>query len=45
VIASGGVGSIQHIHQLKQTGCWGAVVGRSLYERRLDLPQAIAAAS
>jgi phosphoribosylformimino-5-aminoimidazole carboxamide ribotide isomerase len=41
VIASGGVGSIEHIRQVKQTGCWGVIVGRSLYEGTVDLPEAI----
>jgi phosphoribosylformimino-5-aminoimidazole carboxamide ribotide isomerase len=31
VIASGGVGSIDHIREVKKTGCWGCIVGRSLY--------------
>jgi len=42
VIASGGVGSLEHIKQLMQIGVWGAIVGRSLYEGKVDLPQAIA---
>jgi phosphoribosylformimino-5-aminoimidazole carboxamide ribotide isomerase len=41
VIASGGVGDIQHIHQLLDLPVWGAIVGRSLYEGRLDLREAI----
>ena len=44
VIASGGVGNIEHIRQLKTIGVWGAIVGRSLYEGTLDLGQAIAVA-
>lgn len=44
VIASGGVGSIDHIRQVRQTGCWGVVVGRSLYEGTVDLRAAIAVA-
>jgi phosphoribosylformimino-5-aminoimidazole carboxamide ribotide isomerase len=42
VIASGGVGNIQHIQQLRTVGAWGAIVGRSLYEGTLDLSAAIA---
>jgi phosphoribosylformimino-5-aminoimidazole carboxamide ribotide isomerase len=45
VIASGGVGNIEHIHQLRQLPVWGAIVGRSLYEGTLDLRAAIAAAA
>jgi phosphoribosylformimino-5-aminoimidazole carboxamide ribotide isomerase len=45
VIASGGVGSIDHIAQLAKLPIWGAIVGRSLYEGKLDLAQAIKLAS
>lgn len=44
VIASGGVGNIEHIRQLSQLPVWGAIVGRSLYEGTLDLREAIAIA-
>ncbi len=43
VIASGGVGNISHIHQLKKLPIHGVIVGRSLYEGTLDLREAIAA--
>lgn len=42
VIASGGVGNLDHIRQLRELPIWGAIVGRSLYEGTLDLRQAIA---
>jgi phosphoribosylformimino-5-aminoimidazole carboxamide ribotide isomerase len=45
VIASGGVGSIDHIRQLKQIPAWGVIVGRSLYEGTVDLAEAIRVAS
>jgi phosphoribosylformimino-5-aminoimidazole carboxamide ribotide isomerase len=45
VIASGGVGNIEHIHQLQKLPVWGAIVGRSLYEGTLDLRAAIAVAT
>ena len=41
VIASGGVGEISHIERLTQLPVWGVIVGRSLYEGRLDLASAI----
>ena len=41
VIASGGVGNINDIVQLRKLPVWGAIVGRSLYEGTLDLQQAI----
>ena len=44
VIASGGVGNIQHIRELATIGVWGAIVGRSLYEGRVNLRDAIEAA-
>ena len=44
VIASGGVGSLEHIRQLTKIPVWGAIVGRSLYEGTVDLAQAIAIA-
>lgn len=44
VIASGGVGNIEHIRRLTTVPVWGAIVGRSLYEGTLDLKDAIAVA-
>jgi phosphoribosylformimino-5-aminoimidazole carboxamide ribotide isomerase len=44
VIASGGVGNIEHIRKLKELPIWGAIVGRSLYEGALDLREALAVA-
>ncbi len=43
VIASGGVGSIEHIVALTKLPVWGAIVGRSLYEGKVDLAEAIKA--
>ncbi len=45
VIASGGVGSIEHIKALRQLSVWGVIVGRSLYEGKVNLAQAIEVAS
>ena len=44
VIASGGVGTIEHVRQLTALPVWGAIVGRSLYEGTVDLREAIAVA-
>lgn len=41
VLASGGVGSIDHILPLLGTKVAGVVVGRSLYEGKLDLAEAV----
>lgn len=44
VIASGGVGSLEHIQRLTTLPVWGVIVGRSLYEGKVDLRQALAVA-
>jgi phosphoribosylformimino-5-aminoimidazole carboxamide ribotide isomerase len=44
VIASGGVGDIRHIRELTRLPIWGVIVGRSLYEGKVDLAEAIRAA-
>jgi phosphoribosylformimino-5-aminoimidazole carboxamide ribotide isomerase len=44
IIASGGVGSIDHIRKLTTMPVWGVIIGRSLYEGRVDLAEAIAVA-
>jgi phosphoribosylformimino-5-aminoimidazole carboxamide ribotide isomerase len=41
VIASGGVGAIEHVLALRDTGAWGVIVGRALYEGKLDLAAAV----
>jgi phosphoribosylformimino-5-aminoimidazole carboxamide ribotide isomerase len=41
VIASGGVGSLEHIRTLTALGVWGVIVGRSLYEGTVDLGEAL----
>jgi phosphoribosylformimino-5-aminoimidazole carboxamide ribotide isomerase len=41
VIASGGVGKLSHISGVMTTGALGVVVGRSLYEGKLDLAKSI----
>ena len=43
VIASGGVGSLEHIISLKGTGVEGVIVGRALYTGNVDLKEAVAA--
>jgi phosphoribosylformimino-5-aminoimidazole carboxamide ribotide isomerase len=45
VIASGGVGTIDHVREAKKTGAWGCIIGRSLYEGTVDLREAIAMGS
>lgn len=43
VYASGGVTTIDNLRQLARLGLAGCIVGRALYEGRLDLKEAIAA--
>jgi phosphoribosylformimino-5-aminoimidazole carboxamide ribotide isomerase len=44
VIASGGVGNLDHIHALLRLPIWGVIIGRSLHDGRVDLRMAIDAA-
>jgi phosphoribosylformimino-5-aminoimidazole carboxamide ribotide isomerase len=41
VIASGGVGTIDHVRALTKLPVWGVIIGRSLYEGTVDLSEAI----
>jgi len=41
VIASGGIASLDDIRAVRQLGCFGAIVGRALYEGRFDIASAI----
>jgi phosphoribosylformimino-5-aminoimidazole carboxamide ribotide isomerase len=43
VVASGGVSSIEDLHAVRGIGCGGAIVGRAIYDGRLDLRSAIRA--
>jgi phosphoribosylformimino-5-aminoimidazole carboxamide ribotide isomerase len=43
IIASGGVGRIEHLRRLAAIGCEGAIVGRALYTGALSLREAIKA--
>lgn len=42
VIASGGVTTLDDLRRVRDMGCAGAIVGRALYEGRLDLGDALA---
>lgn len=41
IIASGGVSSLKDIEKLQEIKVYGAIVGKALYENRVDLKQAI----
>lgn len=43
IIASGGIGSIEHIKSLVPTGVEGVITGRALYTGNVELPEAIKA--
>ena len=45
LIASGGITSLDDVRRLAQLNLAGCIIGRALYEGRLDLPAAIALAS
>jgi phosphoribosylformimino-5-aminoimidazole carboxamide ribotide isomerase len=44
VIASGGVGTLEHLARLRDAGIESVVVGRALYEKRFTLAEAIGVA-
>lgn len=44
VIASGGVSSLEDVRRLRETGVYGAIVGKACYTGALDFAQAIRAA-
>jgi len=41
IIASGGIATIDDLRAVRDIGCSGAIVGRALYEGRLDLGEAM----
>jgi phosphoribosylanthranilate isomerase len=43
IVASAGIRSIDDIRAVRDLGCRGAIIGRALYDRRLDLAAAITA--
>jgi phosphoribosylformimino-5-aminoimidazole carboxamide ribotide isomerase len=45
VIASGGIGSIEDLRRVREIGCMGAIVGKALYEGRIELARALEATS
>ena len=43
IIASGGIRSLEDIRAVRTHGCTGAIIGRAIYERRIDLAEVLAA--
>ena len=41
VIASGGVSSMEDLEALNQAGICGAIIGKALYEGRINLEEAV----
>ena len=41
IIASGGITTLDDLRELRARGCAGAILGRALYEGRLDLAAAL----
>jgi len=41
VIASGGIGSDDDIYKIKESGCSGVIVGKAIYEGRVDLKRCL----
>jgi phosphoribosylformimino-5-aminoimidazole carboxamide ribotide isomerase len=37
LIASGGISTIKDLEELKETGCEGAIFGKSIYENKIEL--------
>jgi phosphoribosylformimino-5-aminoimidazole carboxamide ribotide isomerase len=44
IVASGGITSAEDLRAVRDLGCTGAIVGRAIYEGRLDLAEALALA-
>lgn len=42
VIASGGISSLEDVRAVRVLGCAGAIIGRAIYEGRIDLTEALA---
>jgi phosphoribosylformimino-5-aminoimidazole carboxamide ribotide isomerase len=45
VISSGGIGALDDVRRVRQTGAAGVIIGRALYDGRVDLAEAIAVAA
>lgn len=43
IVASGGVGNVSHLHALRDLPIQGAIIGKSLYENKLTILEALAA--
>ena len=41
VIASGGIAQLSDLEQIRTTGAQGAIIGKALYQKKIDLEQAV----
>ena len=39
LVASGGVTTLEEVQQLREVGCFGAIIGKAIYEGRISLPE------
>ncbi len=44
IIASGGISNIEDIKAIKKLGLYGAICGKSIYKKTLDLKEALSVA-
>jgi phosphoribosylformimino-5-aminoimidazole carboxamide ribotide isomerase len=43
IIASAGIATVKHLRAVRDVGCTGAILGRAIYDGRLDLAEAMSA--
>ena len=43
IVASGGVGTLEHLRALRELPVQGAIIGKSLYENQFTIDEALAA--
>jgi phosphoribosylformimino-5-aminoimidazole carboxamide ribotide isomerase len=41
LIASGGVSNIEDVRILNEIGCWGVIIGKAIYEKRIDMNELV----
>lgn len=41
LVASGGVGNIEDVRILNEIGCWGAIIGKAIYEKKIDVRELV----
>lgn len=41
LVASGGVSNIEDVRILNEIGCWGVIIGKAIYEKRIDMNELV----